>query len=112
MKPRAITGIAVMAVLTLMVALPLARRYHLAVLIPSELAAKRLLRPAQPDDSCVQIQRALASSSTEKPVRNTNPFSADDVAIYRSILERWNSNSSHSLNVSNRTFPIDRDISD
>jgi hypothetical protein len=43
---------------------------------------------------------------------NTNPFSADEVAIYRGILERCNSNSRGLLNVSNRTFPIDRDLSD
>jgi hypothetical protein len=34
------------------------------------------------------------------------------VAIYRGILERWNSNYRSLLNVSNRTFPVDRDLLD
>jgi hypothetical protein len=112
MGRRAVVGISVIAVLALVVVVPLARRFHLSVLRPSELAPKRLAPPAPPDDSCAQIQRALAGSSHKKPVRNTNPFSADEVAIYRGILERWNSNSRGLLNVSNRTYPIDRDISD
>jgi hypothetical protein len=109
MGRRAVIGISVIAVLALVVALPLAKRFHLAVLAPSELAAKRLNPPAPPDDGCTQIQRSLAGSSDKKPNRNTNPFNADEVAIYRGILERWNSNSRSPLNVSNRTFPIDRD---
>ena len=85
MKRRAVVGIAVIGILTLVAALLLARRSHLSVLTPSELAAKRLTLPAPPDESCAQIQRALAGSSGEKPVRNTNPLSADDVAIYRGL---------------------------
>jgi hypothetical protein len=112
MGRRAVVGISVIAVLALVVAIPLARRFHLSVLTPSELAPERLAPPAPPDDSCAQIQRALAGSSDKKPVRNTKPFSADEVAIYRGILERWNSNSRGLLNVSNRTFAIDRDLSD
>jgi hypothetical protein len=112
MGRRAVVGISVIAVLALVVAIPLARRFHLSFLTPSELASKRLAPPAPPDDSCAQIQSALEGSSDKKPFRNTNPFSADEVAIYRGILERWNSNSRGLLNVSNRTFPIDRDLSD
>jgi len=112
MGRRAVVGISVIAVLALVVAIPLARRFHLSLLTTSELASKRLAPPARPDDSCAQMQRALAGSSDKKTFRNTNPFSADEVAIYRGILERWNSNSRRLLNVSNRTFPIDRDLSD
>jgi hypothetical protein len=112
MGRRAVVGISVIAVLALVVATPLARRFHLSVLRPSELAAKRLAPPAPPDDGCAQIQRALAGSAHKKPAKNTNPFSTDEVAIYRGILERWNSNSRGLLNVSNRTFPFDRNISD
>ena len=112
MGRHAVVGISVIAVLALVVAIPLARRFHLSVLTPSELAPKRLAPPAPPDESCDQIQRALVGSSPKKPVRNTNPFSADEVAIYRGILEHWKANSRGLLNVSNRTFPIDRDISD
>lgn len=110
MGRRAVVGISVIAVLALVVALPLAKRFHLSVLTPSELAPKRLAPPAPPGDGCAQIQRALADSSDKKPTRNRNPFSADEVAIYRGILELWNSNSPSLLNVSNRTFPIYRDL--
>ncbi len=111
-RRRAAISIAVIAVLALVVALPLARRFHLAALEPSELAAKQPTPPAPPDDNCSQVQRTLAGSPDERPVRNTGPFSADDMAIYRGILERWNSNSRSLLNVSNKTFPIDRDLLD
>ncbi len=112
MKRRAVIGIAVTAVLALLVEIPLARQLHLAVLTPSELAPKAPPPPEPPDDNCAEIQRVLAGSPHERPVRNANPFSADEVAIYRGILERWNSKSRSPLNVSNRTFPIDRDLSD
>jgi hypothetical protein len=112
MKRRAVVGIAAMGILTLVAALFLSGRYHLGVLTPSELAAKRLTPPAPPDDGCAQIQRALGGSSGEKPIRNTIPFSADDVAIYRGILELWKSNPRSLLNVSNRTLPIDRELLD
>ncbi len=105
-------GISVIAVLALVGAFPIARRFRLAVLTPSKLAAKQLTPPAPPDDSCDQIQRALAGYTNQKPVRSADPFSADDVAIYRGILERWNSGSPGLLNVSNRTYPIERELSD
>lgn len=54
----------------------------------------------------------LEVTTNEKPVRRTNPLGADDVTIYRGILERWNSNPRSVLNVSNRTYPIDRDLLD
>jgi hypothetical protein len=111
-RRRAVISIAVIAVLALVVAPPLSRRSNIGVLSPSEVAAKRLALPVPPDDSCAQIQRALAGSSAEKPVKNTSPLSADDVAIYQGLLERWNSESRSLLNVSNRTFPLNGDLSD
>lgn len=112
MGQRTVVGISVIAVLGLVVAIPVEKRFHLSVLTPSELAPKRLAPPTPPDDSCAQVQRDLARSSHNKPVRNANPFSADEVAIYRGVLEQWNSNSHGLLNVSDRTFPLDRDISE
>jgi hypothetical protein len=108
----AVLGISVIAILALVIALPLTRRFHLAVLPPSELAPKRLAPPAPPDDGCAQTQRVLAGLADNKPSRNTNPFSADELAVFRGVLEHWNSKSRSPLNVSNRTFPIDRDLSD
>ena len=62
MGRRAVFRISVIAVLALVVAIPLTRRFHLSVLTPSELAPKRLAPPAPPDDGCAQIQRALEGS--------------------------------------------------
>jgi len=112
MKRRLAIGIPVIAVLTLVGALPIARHFRLAVLTPSELAAKPLTAPAPPDDSCDQIQRALAGYPNPKPVKSANPSSADDVAIYRGILERWTSGSPGLLNVANRTYPMEREVMD
>lgn len=112
MGRRAAIGISVTIVLAFVVAIPLARHLRLPILTPSELAPKRLAPPAPPDDNCAEIQRALAGSSDKNPARNTNPFTVDEVAIYRGVLERWNSNPRSLLNVSNRTFPIDRDLPD
>ena len=111
MRRSVLVGIAAVAALAL-VALPLARRFRIADLTPSELAAKLPSPPAPLDDSCAQIQRALANSSHKKPIRNANPLSSDDVAIYRGIVELWNSNPRSVLNVSNRTFPLDQDLWD
>jgi hypothetical protein len=112
LKRRTIIGLTVMVVLALLLVLPLASRLQISALTPSELAAKGLLVPAPPDDSCDQIERAFAKFPVEKPVRNTNPFGADDVAIYKAIIELWNSNSRSLLDVASRTFPMDRDLSD
>jgi hypothetical protein len=108
MKRRVPIGIAVVAALAV-VSPPFARRFRSDTLTPSELAAKL---PTPPDDSCDQIERALAKLPTEKLVRNRNPLNADEVAIYNNILDLWNSDSRSLLNVSNRTVPMDRDLSD
>jgi hypothetical protein len=112
MKRRAVIGTAVIAVLALVILLSLARQFRLAILTPAELATKSLTPPAPPDDPCAKIQRALDGSAYEKPTESAIPLSADDVAIYSSILHHWNSKSRGMLNVSNRTFPIDRVFSD
>jgi len=112
MKRRAVIGSAVTAFLAFLVAIPLARQLHLAVLTASELAPKTPTPPEPQDDNCAQIQRVLAGSPHDKLVRSRNPLSADEVAVYEGILDRWNSKSRSPLNVADRTFPIDRDLSD
>jgi len=110
MKRHLVIWVSATVALILVGAIPIARRFRLSVLSPSELTAKRLTPPTPPDDTCDQIQRILAGSPNLKPVRSTNPLSADDVAIYQDVLERWNSGSPGLLNVSNRTYPIEREV--
>jgi hypothetical protein len=56
---------------------------------------------------------ALAASSSlrgygsDKPIKNTTPLSADEVAIYRAVLQQYISRGSGSLNVAATTYPLD-----
>jgi hypothetical protein len=106
MKRRAIIVISVLAVLVMGTVLLLADRFRPLVLSPSELRPRRLSLPPPPDNTCDQAQRILAPSVPENPVRETAPLSADEVAIYQAVLQRWNSDSRGPLNVSSRTFPL------
>jgi len=112
MKRYLAVGISAIAVLALMGTIFVARHLGLQALTASELASKQLVPPAPPDDNCNQLQRALAGYPKSKPARSANPFGTDDMAIYLSVLERWNSGSRGPSNVSNRTYPIEREISD
>lgn len=71
-----------------------------------------LKSPVPPDDSCFQIQSKFAELLPGEAVRASEPLSMDEIAIYEAVLERWNSQSKQSLNVSNKTMPLDSDISD
>lgn len=111
MKKSAVIGVVIASVLFVAAALGLGFSQHLnlAILTPSELLLKL---PPPPDDSCFQIQRALADAAPDKVVRESSVLSADEITIYEAVLERWNSKSSKPLNLSNRTTPLDRNISD
>ncbi len=110
MRPRAIVGAAFLAVFIAAAALGFSflKRSRLAVLTPTEIVLKA---PAPPDDSCFQAQRALSELGAETTVRDVSPLSVDELAIYRTVLAQWNQGSLASLNVSRRTTPLDRDIS-
>jgi hypothetical protein len=111
MRPRTILTIVIVAASVAVAALgfPFSKWTPLAVLTPTELALKT---PAPPDDSCFQTKRALSELGDEKAIRDVNPLSADEVEIYKTVLARWNQGSRTSLNVSSRTTPLDRDVSD
>jgi hypothetical protein len=47
------------------------------------------------------------ASSKDKPVKNTTPLSADEIAIYRVVLQQYVSGATSSLNVSSITYPLD-----
>lgn len=109
---REVIGVAALGVLALVAAVSVSGRFRSAVLTPSGLAPRRLAPPPPPDDTCAQVHHALADISGARPGRNTNPLSVDEVAVYRTVIERWNSTSRSLLNVSNRTFPIVLEFSD
>lgn len=88
----------------------MSKRSGLAVLTPAELALKA---PAPPDDSCAQhAQHVLSELADSKIVRDSTPLSADEIAIYQTVLANWNQGSRTALNVSAKTTPLNPDISD
>jgi hypothetical protein len=114
MSRRATIGMAIAAALIAATALvlPFSKLLELAALNPAELALKAPTPPPPPDEPCSQVQRTLADSARETAKRGTNPLTADEVAIYKAVLERWNTKSRKPLNVADKTMPLDRDISD
>jgi hypothetical protein len=46
-------------------------------------------------------------SGEGKPRKNTTPLSADEIAIYKTLLRQYASTESRSLNVAARTYPLD-----
>lgn len=92
--------------------LPFSRLLQLAALHPAELALKAPNPPPPPDERCSQAQRTLADSAHETAKREISPLTADEVAIYKAVLERWNTKSRKPLNVADKTMPLGRDISD
>jgi len=49
------------------------------------------------------------SSTSDKPVKVTTPLSADEVAIYRAVLQKYSSKEAASLQVSVATYPLNPD---
>lgn len=49
------------------------------------------------------------SSSENKPVKATTPLSADEVAIYKAVLQQYSSKEAGNLHVSNTTYPLNPD---
>jgi hypothetical protein len=48
-------------------------------------------------------------STDNKPSKSTTPLSADEIAIYRSVLQHYSSDESGNLHVSITTYPLDPD---
>jgi hypothetical protein len=53
------------------------------------------------------LTNASARSDKDKPVKSAVPLSADEIAIYRSVLGQFLEREVVSLNVSSRTYPLD-----
>ena len=69
--------------------------------------------PQRLTEGCAEFQQAQAlpspssESRHERPMKSATPFTTDEVAIYRAVLERWLSHERRALNVSATTFPLD-----
>jgi len=92
-----------------------ARHYRLIELSPGELSLKQPKPPQLPED-CREVRRAVELSSQsitsghEKAVRLTSPLDADELAIYRIVVQRWNSDGKP-LTISAETFPLETTFS-
>ncbi len=48
-----------------------------------------------------------ATSKTQKPVKSTDPLSADEIAIYKAVLRTYSGDKDVNLNVAATTYPLD-----
>jgi hypothetical protein len=66
--------------------------------------------PTLPKD-CSAFQQALASASSPAPspqsIENKSPLNADETEIYTTVVQEWVADPAASLNVANRTLPLD-----
>jgi hypothetical protein len=93
----------------------LSRHTRIAALTPAELApwVHAPTPPHRITKGCPEVKQALALSSSssgsghEQPIKNTTPLDADEIAIYRTVLERRLSQGWTSLNVSDVTYLLD-----
>ena len=111
MNGRSIVALLLVAALVVGAILSL-KHFRLAVLSPAEIAPKRIAPPLPPDDSCDVARRASSRSSHTKQRKPDIPLGEDEIAIYRAVIQQWDSNSGKRLNVSNRTFPLVDDQTD
>jgi len=114
-KRGVLLGIAAVVILVSAFSLGI-RHYRSAVLTSRELAQKQPKPPELPED-CAEIRRAVALSATsiasghEKAAKITAPLDTDGVAIYKAVIQQWNSDHTTPLNVSAKTFPLDTTFS-
>lgn len=115
MKRGPIVGIVAMTALVIVTGLWSWRHLRSAALTPAEFMLK-VHSPEPPQrltEGCSEVRQAQAlsipstASRHEKPVKSATPFTADEVAIYRAVLEHWLAHEPTSLNVSAATFPLD-----
>ena len=109
MSRHAFIGIS--AVILLVIgALVLIHRSRSIPLSATELALKHINPPtAWADPDCERVRRAVRTAVGEpgpKTTINVGYLSADEVAVYSTVLHQWNADA-RTLNVANRTFPLD-----
>lgn len=113
------TILAVLALVALVATLSLvSRNYRSSLLTPYDLGLhQEPPKPPQAPKDCGEIRRAVGlsaqaiASGHEKAAKITKPLDADEVAIYKVVIQQWNSNDPATLNVSDKTFPLDTTFS-
>lgn len=86
-------------------AVGLLRHYRVSVLGPAALASKPIAPPASWADDCGRLLRAVRNYNRHA-VETHAMLSADEVAIYRAVLQNWN-NTPSLLNLSDTTIALD-----
>lgn len=111
--------IQVIAVIALVATfLVVSRNYRLSSLNPSDFTRhQKPQKPPELPQDCSEIRRAVTLSTEsivsgkEKSAKVTRPLDADEVGIYKAVIEQWNSNDPATLNVSSETFFLDTTFS-
>jgi hypothetical protein len=104
-RPTIIT-IAVATMLLLTCGLFFLRHFHSSVLSPGALASKPIGPPASWADDCSRLLRAVRDSGRHL-AENKTTLSSDEASIYRIVLQSWQSKNGKTLNVSDKTIPMD-----
>ncbi len=113
MKKRAILVVSFVAVLAIAGALLFSTHFRLAVLTPVELRPKQPKVPAPSPDDCSDVYDRVAQFARSVgtihrgPQKSAAPLSADEIAIYKAVLQGWAGGGRGVLNVSVATYPAD-----
>lgn len=107
MRRSVVIGILALLLL-LAAALLVARHYRAGSLSPTDLAAKSIAPPKDWAHECSRLVRAVRAAQ-KQPRHDAGSLNADEVAIYRTLLEHRDSDlpPREVLYVSDRTFPLD-----
>jgi len=115
MRRHALVGIPVVIVLLAFGVLLVVQHSRVVPLTLTEIVLKHINPPASwADPDCERLRRAVRTAGGEhglKTTINVSHLSTDEIAVYEVVLHHWNSDG-HTLNVANRTFPLDAVSSD
>jgi hypothetical protein len=115
MRRHALFGIPAAIVLVAFGVLHVVERSRVVPLTSTELAVKHINPPVSwADPDCERLRRAVRTAVGEhglKTAINLSHLSIDEIAVYKAVLHQWNSDR-QTLNVANRTFPLDVASSD
>jgi len=110
MRVRAAVGISAVIVILTGGALLVFQRPRFVPLSTTELAIKHIAPPSSwADPDCGKLRRAVRTAvrdASKRTATNMAALSPDEVAVYRAVVQQWNSNGRR-LSVANRTFALD-----
>jgi hypothetical protein len=113
---RSVAILAVFLGLPLIVGAILFAKYRINLLTPADLAIqqpeqKRVLKAAAAAEACsrLQLEFGKADKNNSKPIKSAHSLGADEISIYRAVLQRWVAKEKAALHVSSTTFPFTLD---